>query len=326
MSIDPELAERFRADCRAIVGPTDERKLGIAYSGGPDSLALLLLAHAAFPGHVEAATVDHGLRSESGDEAALAASNCRALGVPHEILTITVAPGNMQSEARRARYAALGRWCEHRGIDDLYTAHHADDQVETFLMRANRGSGWSGLAGVRPLGSLPDPAIRLVRPLLGWRRAELERIVESSGFEAVDDPSNRDERFDRVRMRKALARSDFIDVPGVSRSSALLAELEADIAALVREERARAMADAEGGCHYRPFGCSKAERPVIWAEVVTSICNDLGSDPTRSQAALMVEELRHGRAVNVAGIQARPSGGEGDTLWSFAPENRRRTG
>ncbi|MEC7398775.1 MAG: tRNA lysidine(34) synthetase TilS, partial [Pseudomonadota bacterium] len=117
-------------------------------SGGPDSLALLLLAQAAFPGMVEAATVDHGLRSESADEARFVAGLCRDRGIPHEILTCAVEAGNMQDRARSARYAALDQWAKEHAIAAIATAHHADDQAETLLMRLNRGSGLSGLSGI----------------------------------------------------------------------------------------------------------------------------------------------------------------------------------
>ena len=326
MPVAPELVERFRADLEAICGDDGERKLGIAFSGGPDSLALLLLAHAAYPGRVEAATVDHGLRPESVSEAAHAARICRELGVHHDLLSVHVASGNVQSQARRARYAALGEWCDSRAIENLCTAHHADDQAETFLMRANRGSGAAGLAGVRPLGRVPETDIFVLRPLLQWRRTALENIVRESGFEAVLDPSNEDDRFDRVKMRKGLASCDFITVDGLARSAALLAKLETDIDGLVLEECARAEHEDGAPSHYRPFARSQVERPVIWAEVVRKFCATLGANLTRSEAAQMVEALLDGRAENIAGIQARGVGGDDDIVWNFAPENPRRAG
>ena len=201
-------------------------KLGLAVSGGPDSLALLVLAHAALPGRVEAATVDHGLRPEAGAEAAEVARVCEALGVPHAILPVDVAPGNLQAEARMARYAALAEWVEERGLAALATAHQADDQAETLLMRLNRASGVAGLAGARARGRVPGTAIPLLRPVLEWRRAELGDVVRGAGLTAAEDPSNSDDRFDRVRMRKALAEADWIDVDAVARSAAHLAEAD----------------------------------------------------------------------------------------------------
>ncbi|HZU63565.1 MAG TPA: tRNA lysidine(34) synthetase TilS, partial [Novosphingobium sp.] len=145
-------------------------RLGLAVSGGPDSLALLLLAHAAWPGRVAAATVDHGLRPESAGEAAEVARICAGLGVAHATLPVSIGPGNIQTEARTARYAALAQWMAAEGLAALATAHHADDQAETLLLRLNRASGVAGLAGVRARALVPGSRLLLLRPLLGWRR------------------------------------------------------------------------------------------------------------------------------------------------------------
>ncbi|HWU02750.1 MAG TPA: tRNA lysidine(34) synthetase TilS, partial [Novosphingobium sp.] len=201
-------AERLAGDL-ARLWPEGQRdpalKLGVAVSGGPDSLALLLLAAAALPGRVMAATVDHGLRAESAAEAAEVARVCTQIGVSHATLAIAVADGNVQAQARAGRYAALAQWAQQAGVAALCSAHHADDQAETLLMRLNRGSGVAGLAGVRERGLVPGTRLPLLRPVLGWRRAELAGVVAEAGFAAADDPSNRDDAYDRVRMRKALA-------------------------------------------------------------------------------------------------------------------------
>jgi tRNA(Ile)-lysidine synthase len=115
--IDPALIARLGADLARIwpEGGREGSRLALAVSGGPDSLALLALAHAALPGRVAAATVDHGLRVEAADEAAHVARICADLGVPHETLAVDVAVGNVQAQARAARYAAMAAWMEREG-------------------------------------------------------------------------------------------------------------------------------------------------------------------------------------------------------------------
>lgn len=211
--------ERFRDDCAALIG--DNATLGLAVSGGPDSVAMLLLAHAAYPGRIEAATCDHQLRPGSADEARFVAALCAERSIPHATLALDLpATGNVSSNARVARYAALESWRVERGLDHILTAHHADDQLETVIMRLNRGAGVGGLAGIRAVNGV------VVRPLLGWRRSELAAVVASAGITAVDDPSNRDDRYDRARLRKALAAADWLDPLAVVRSAAACADAD----------------------------------------------------------------------------------------------------
>ena len=222
----PDLVDRFTADLGALVAPGT--KLGVAVSGGPDSLALLLLAAAARPRQVEAATVDHGLRPESRAEADMVAAVCKRIEVPHSILTIDwlKAPkSNLQARAREKRYDLLGQWAMRRGIASVATAHHLDDQAETLLMRLARGAGIGGLGSVRARRPLVA-ATELVRPLLGWRKLELTALVEAAGVEPVDDPSNRDPRHDRVRMREWLKRADWAEPERLAASAAWLDEAD----------------------------------------------------------------------------------------------------
>ena len=210
--------ERFKADLSALIGEGRAR-LGVAVSGGPDSLALLMLAHAAFPGDVMAATVDHGLRAESADEAVSVAAICADHSIPHETLRpATPISGSTQAAARVARYALLEQWRAANAINWIATGHHVDDQAETLLMRLNRGAGVAGLAGVRAMNG------QIIRPLLGWRRAELAIIVSQSGLSPIDDPSNRDPKYDRVRIRSALAQADWLNAENIATCAALLAE------------------------------------------------------------------------------------------------------
>nr|WP_319293796.1 tRNA lysidine(34) synthetase TilS [Sphingobium sp.] len=204
-----------------LTGAAAADRFGIAVSGGPDSMALLWLASAAFPGRVEAATVDHGLRAASTEEAAMVGNYCAGQGIVHSVLhPAEPITGNIQSAARAARYALLNTWREERDLDWLLTAHHADDQLETVLMRLNRGSGVAGLAGVRARSG------NVLRPLLGWRKAELQALVDAQGVPFVQDPSNTDSRFDRAALRKRLVDVDWLDPVAATRSAAALADAE----------------------------------------------------------------------------------------------------
>ena len=177
--------------------------LCVAVSGGSDSLAMLHLLHDA--GWVlEAVTVDHGLRPEAGDEAEFVASACEAIGVPHTILTWQHRDivGNLQDQARRARYALIRDWARQKGIRAVALGHTMDDQAETFLMRLARGSGIDGLSGMQRVRD--DQGVIWLRPFLGARRVDLKAYLEARGITWIDDPSNADPRFDRVKARRAL--------------------------------------------------------------------------------------------------------------------------
>lgn len=293
----------------------------MAVSGGPDSLALLLLAHAAMPGAIEAATVDHGLRAESAGEAETVGEACREFGVPHVILPVEVKPGNLQANARAARYEALSGWANARGLDALATAHHADDQAETLLMRLNRGSGVAGLAGVRARGEAAEGGPPLLRPLLGWRKTELEAIAARSRFAPVRDPTNESLAFDRSRIRAALAQAEWLDPLAIARSAALLAEAQQAISQLADEEFLDRAFDEGDGYRYHPAGPK-----VIMIEVVLGILKQMGSVARRSEVARLVERLMAGEPASLGGVLVRPKQWRDpdepvtELVWRFEPE------
>ncbi|MBS0239782.1 MAG: tRNA lysidine(34) synthetase TilS [Proteobacteria bacterium] len=187
----------------------------LAVSGGPDSMALMVLAaewraRAKFATpSLSVATVDHGLRAESRAEAELAGRAAERLGLPHAILTWDGAKPRtgLAAAAREARYRLLE---EHaRGISGgnvaIATAHHLDDQAETFVMRLARGAGIDGLSGMRSERPISDRSqIALVRPLLGFEKARLIAAVVQPGILYIEDPSNTDDRYERARVRSAL--------------------------------------------------------------------------------------------------------------------------
>lgn len=193
----------------------------LAVSGGGDSTALMHLAltwqhEQATPQPVfVVATVDHGLRPGSAEEAAVVARAAEAAGFQHHILTIADKPDGefSQAWARGARYRALtglARSLDARRIA-IVTAHTCDDQAETVLMRLARGSGIDGLGGMRPVTTIAnygDRQIDLVRPLLNVPRAALASMLRSQKLDWIEDPSNELERFERVRIRGARAARD----------------------------------------------------------------------------------------------------------------------
>lgn len=293
-----------------------EAILGLAVSGGPDSLALLLLAHRALPGRIAAATVDHGLRAENAGEAAMVSKVCGSLGVAHAVLTVTVETGNVQAQARAARYAALGDWAATDGLAALATAHHADDQAETLLLRLNRGSGVAGLAGVRARGLVPETSLPLLRPLLSFRRAELAAVVAEAGLQAAQDLSNEDDRFDRARLRKAIAGADWLVVPALAASAAHLADADAALDWAAAREWAECVKAAPMGLVYRP----QAPRAIA-LRVIARIVRQLdGEEPRGSAVARLFEKLLARETASIGSLVARvtPEG------WSFskAPERR----
>ena len=291
-------------------------RLGIAVSGGPDSCALLLLAAAALPGRVEAATVDHQLRPESGEEAQFVAQLCARLAVPHRICAVEVQPGNLQSRAREARYAALADWAEERGLHAVATAHHADDQAETMILRLNRASGVSGLAGARARGSVPGTRLALLRPLLGWRRSELADLLDTIGVAAVQDPSNLDDRFDRIRLRKAMAGSSFLDISATAQSASHLADAADALEWAALREWEESVCRKGPDLVYQP----KAPRAIA-LRVIARIVSELdGAAPRGGVAGNVFAQLAAGRPASIGNLVARP----GPDGWRFSKGPARR--
>jgi tRNA(Ile)-lysidine synthase len=325
-----QLAARFAADLAAL-WPRDERggPLGLAVSGGPDSLALLLLAHAALPGRIAACSIDHGLRPEAAGEVALVERIAAQRGIPFTPLAVRLAPGNLQAQARAARYAALAAWAAGAGLGAVVTAHHADDQAETLLMRLNRGSGLAGLAGVRPRARLGGGEIPLLRPLLGWRKAELAKVVVEAGITPAADPSNTDPAFDRARLRARLALADWLDPVQIAASAAHLAEswqalewyAELDWHEMVMRE------DTPEGLPGYAY-CANVPR-VIAIETILRIITVLGGHATRSEAARAWERLWAGENASLGGVLAVPGVervekvGVPMRVWRFRPEPAR---
>lgn len=232
----------------------------------------------------------------------MVAALCAELGVPHAIFPVMLDRGNLQAEARTARYAALSKWMAHDGLAALATAHHADDQAETLLLRLNRACGVAGLAGVRALGRVPGTDQPLLRPLLGWRRSDLAEMVASAGIVAINDPSNHDERFDRARLRKTLAAANWIDVPALAASAAHLADADTALDWAARREWAEGVRAAPLGLIYRP----QAPRAVA-LRVLARIVAELDGKAARGSAlAQAFDALMARQPVSIGDLVARP--------------------
>jgi len=188
---------------RAALGPADQ-PLGLAVSGGGDSVALLLLALDAGL-QVRAVTVDHGLRPEAAAEAEWVGRLCAGFGVPHDILQWQGwdGAGNLQDQARRARLALIADWAMGAGLGAVALGHTQDDQAETVLMRLARRSGVDGLSAMT--GRRRAQGMIWLRPLLSVSRDDLRAYLRDRGQAWIDDPSNDMLRFDRVKARRALA-------------------------------------------------------------------------------------------------------------------------
>ena len=197
----PSVESRFAEALGRITGGA-RPSLGVAVSGGGDSVALLHLAARAGAA-ARIASVDHGLRPGSAAEAAAVAAASSALGLPHDILRFHWdGTGNLQAAARDGRRALLADWAARHGLAGVLLGHTRDDQAETLLLRLARGSGVEGLAGMEEGRAGRTLALR---PFLGIGREELRDWLRANGIGWAEDPSNEDERFDRVRARRAIA-------------------------------------------------------------------------------------------------------------------------
>ena len=313
--------DRFRGDVDALIGA--DATIGIAVSGGPDSLALLLMAAEARPMNVEAATVDHALRPESRAEAELVAGVCERLGIPHAILTADwkVKPETaLQERARAMRYRLLGDWARDRGLSAVLTAHHLDDQAETFLMRLSRGAGVQGLAGMRRVVRSADGSIPIVRPLLGWRHSELEAVCAAAGIDPVRDPSNADREFERVRVREALAESDLVQAQQVAASATHLAQADIALQWATTREWQRGVTAGRGEIVYRPADAPLEILRRIVRRAVLALASEGGGGELRGrELEQLLAALRSGRKATLRGVLC--TGGE---EWRFTRAPARR--
>ena len=235
-------------------GLEDLRGLLLAVSGGSNSTALLVLAarwarglskRHKHPPKLAAVTIDHGLRPESRREALAVKQLARRLGVPHRTLSWRGKKPNtgLQEAARYARYRLLAEEAARSGYEHILTAHTLDDQAETVLFRLARGSGLTGLAGMADAAPIPvgrDAAIFLVRPLLRVSKARLVATLRAAGIAHSEDPTNRDPRYTRTRLRALLPglAQEGLDADGLARLASRMRRADATIEFAVAAARA----------------------------------------------------------------------------------------
>lgn len=205
---EAELHSFTKQDCEKLFAALrDERHIAVAVSGGSDSMALLRLVEQWSHPHIKISvlTVDHGLRPEAAAEAIKVAEWCALLGIEHHTLHWegTKPKTGLQAKARAARYDLMSAWCKANGVTYLLTGHTMDDQAETVLMRQQRTDTAESLAGIWET-SVWD-GVKVFRPLLRQRGADLRAYLVSFGQPWIEDPSNSDRRFERVRVRQTLA-------------------------------------------------------------------------------------------------------------------------
>ena len=184
-------------------------RVALAVSGGADSVALMLLVRTwldlrAGGPQITVLTVDHRLRDAAASEAEWVKNEAQVLGFQHETLVWEGEKphSDLQAAARRARYGLMTAYCRSRSIPAIATAHTSDDQAETFIMRLARGSGLDGLSAIEEISR--RNGIDILRPLLTVSRRRIEAFLLARALRWLDDPSNDDERYERVRIRRQL--------------------------------------------------------------------------------------------------------------------------
>ncbi|ABL68801.1 tRNA lysidine(34) synthetase TilS [Paracoccus denitrificans] len=305
MTAEP-VAARVHAALDRLAGhrPT----LGIALSGGGDSTALMHLAHGWGRARLLAATVDHGLRPGSADEARQAGLAAAALDIPHETLRWTRrGGGNLMAAAREARLQLLAGWAGRHGLSAVLLGHTLDDQAETLLMRLNRGAGVDGLSAMAPMREAFG--VTWLRPMLEIGRADLRHWLAARGLGWADDPSNENEDFERVRVRKAIAALD-LPMRQLAQSAANLAmarDALCDFASRVAEG-----AQSRAGSLALPLDAFRAAPLEIRRRLLVAGLRFVGGSdypPRRGPLLHALAVLEDGGRLTLEGVIAEPRDG-----------------
>lgn len=291
------------------------QRLGIAVSGGGDSVALMHILHEIAqeePVELFAATVDHGLRAEAAQEVEMVAGQAAVLGLHHDTLRWQGwgGTGNLQDQARQARYSLLTDWARRNDISAIALGHTADDQAETFLMRLGRAAGVTGLSAMPTVRD--RDGIKLLRPMLGLKRDRLRLYLESISVQWAEDPSNQDVRFDRIKARQALAALEPLGITAESltRVAENLAQAREALNQFAQVS-AQKFARAEAGdviLDRAGFAALPTEiRRRLLVGVVSWIAGP-GYPPRQSSLDLAMQAVVDGRAGAVGGCLLVPEG------------------
>lgn len=281
--------------------------VGVALSGGGDSTALLHLCLSAGL-KVEAVTVDHRLREESAEEAAAVGRACAALGVRHEVRVWQhgVVPGNLMDQARRARIGLIATWAQERGIAVVALGHTRDDVAEGVLMGLGRAAGLAGLSGMRP--AWEQDGVRFHRPLLGAGREELRDWLRAKGVAWIDDPTNENDRFTRVKARKALAALAplGITVDRLAEVAANLAQAQAALSAQVADVAGRRVVETAGALRI-DAGLWSEPAEVQRLIIVAALRWLTGASyaPRAADVERLIGAMETGRDATLAGCRAK---------------------
>lgn len=309
----------------------DPCPIGIAVSGGGDSMALLDLAHGALTPRgftILAATVDHALRAESRAEAQSVADFCAARDISHQMLTWThgpltaTRPGNLMDNARQARMDLLAAWALGQGAPVVLLGHTQDDQAESFLMNLSRAAGIDGLSGMRP--SFTSHGVTWHRPLLSVTRADLRDHLAARKLTWIEDPSNDNDRFARSRARKALkAMAGLgINAGGIAASVAHLQDARRVLLS-VTAEAARTLSRTEAAALVLSPLVLSLPLETLRRLVVATIQWMAGAEypPRGTQLDRLIAALHAGRPAQLAGLRFQTRKAE---IW-IAPEMRALT-
>jgi tRNA(Ile)-lysidine synthase len=294
-------------DPAGLIGPLLARgRLGLAVSGGPDSLALLVLAHehaiaSGTTGSFVVYTVDHGLRPEAAQEAADVVAIASGLGFAARLLRWEGAKPStgLAAAARTARYRLIGAAMSEDGCCGLVTAHHLGDQAETVLMRLAHGSGLEGLSGMAPEAEVEG--VTVLRPLLAVDPEALAALVAAKGLTPARDPSNLDRDYERVRWRQMLPQLAALglDARRLALFARRAAEAEAALTAMTAQALGNVTVSADGSTAQLERAMLAELPTAIATRLMQRLIGDIGGGRKRhalGQVEALVERVVQGPA------------------------------